>query len=308
MRLRRPGALLKRAGFFNAGEIHLLEQVAVDISSALDRLHAHHQRGQTEKALQESEERFRTLYQDAVVGFYRTTPDGRILMVNAALLKMLGYSSFDELGQRNLEEDGFESDRPRHLFKEQIERDGFILGLETAWHRRDGSFLHVSENCRAVRDEAGRTLYYDGSVEDITARKQAEIELRDSLREKTELLKEVHHRVKNNLQVISSLLNLQASRSRTRPPWTRSAKLNPASGRWHCCTRLSIARAMSRASTARLTWPSVGAPPSRLRCRQRPHPPRPARRRSCTGDPDDAIPCGLIVNELIRSFKHAFPG
>ena len=138
------------------------------------------ERKQAEAALSESEERFRSLFENAVVGFYRTTPDGRILMANPALLSMLGYASLEELAARNLEQEGFEPNYSREEFKESLAREGQVTGLEAAWKRRDGSVLHVSENCRAVRDDSGHILYYNGSVEDITERKRAEQALRDA--------------------------------------------------------------------------------------------------------------------------------
>lgn len=129
------------------------------------------------KRLQESEEQFRNLFENAVLGVYRTTPDGRILMANPALVHMLEYSSFEELSQLNLEEEGFEPEYPRSVFKERIERDGQIIGLESAWIRRDGTTLFVRENARAVLDDVGNVLYYEGTIEDITERKKAEEEL-----------------------------------------------------------------------------------------------------------------------------------
>ena len=123
---------------------------------------------------------FRDLYNNAVIGFYRTTPDGKILMVNPALLQILGYDSFSDLADRNLESNGFHPDYPRALFKELLDRDGEIRGFESAWLRRDGRTIHVRENCRAVRDQAGSILFYDGSVDDITERNQTEESLRES--------------------------------------------------------------------------------------------------------------------------------
>ncbi len=130
--------------------------------------------------LQESESRFRGLYENAVVGFYRTTPDGRIVMANPALLQMLGYDSLEELAERNLGEEGFEPEYPRTAFKECMEREGEVRGLEAAWKRRNGCTLFVLENCRAVRNAGGGILFYDGSVEDITERKLAEAAIRES--------------------------------------------------------------------------------------------------------------------------------
>lgn len=125
-------------------------------------------------ALGESEERFRSLYENSTVGIYRTTPAGRILLANPALVTMLGYASFDELANRDLEQTGFDPAYNRAQFVETIERDGQINGLEASWTRQDGVAIIVRESARAIRDPQGRTLYYDGTVIDITARKRAE--------------------------------------------------------------------------------------------------------------------------------------
>ena len=152
-----------------AGRKHLLENF-IDITA---RQHA-------EEALQESEERFRSLVENSTVGIYRTTPEGRIIMSNPALIRMLGYESLEELIARNLEEVGFEPSYPRRVFRERMERDGEVRGLEAAWTRRDGSVIFVRESARVVRADVGQELYYDGIVEDITERKRAEEALRQS--------------------------------------------------------------------------------------------------------------------------------
>jgi len=136
------------------------------------------ERKRADHALWESEKRLRGIFENTAVGMYQTTPDGQILMANPALVHMLGYSSFEELSQRNLEEKGFEPQYKRSTFKEEIERKGRIISSESTWITRDGRKLHVIENARAVRDENGKTLYYEGTAENITARKQAEEELK----------------------------------------------------------------------------------------------------------------------------------
>lgn len=135
----------------------------------------------TEQLLRESEKRFRSLYDNVSVGLYRTTPDGHILMSNPALVQMLGYSSFEELAERNLESDpAYQTENCRSRFKELLEQNGLVAGFETVWKRKDGATLWVRENARLVRDENGKILYYEGSVENITDRKQAEESLRKS--------------------------------------------------------------------------------------------------------------------------------
>lgn len=133
-----------------------------------------------EQALRESEERYRSLYENVAIGLYRTTPDGRILMANPALVHMLGFESFEELAARNLEEEGFEPGYPRELFRQKLEREGEIVGLESAWKRRDGSIIYVRESARAVKDDNGRVLYYEGTAEDITDKVTAEKALQES--------------------------------------------------------------------------------------------------------------------------------
>jgi PAS domain S-box-containing protein len=123
---------------------------------------------QIELALRTSEERYRLLFERAPIGIYRTTPDGRILMANPALIRMMGYSSFYELSLRNLDAESFQPSYDRGQFLQAIDRTGEILGLESEWFRRDGTPLYIRENARAYRDPQGKTLYYEGTIEDIT--------------------------------------------------------------------------------------------------------------------------------------------
>lgn len=130
-----------------------------------------------EDRLKKSERDFRGLFENSTLGLYRTTPEGQILLANPALIKMLGYESFDELSRRNLEKDGFEPGYSRQEFIDRVEKEGEVRGLEAAWRRKDGSVIYVRESARAVRDETGRTLYYEGTVEDISEKKLAEMAL-----------------------------------------------------------------------------------------------------------------------------------
>jgi len=134
------------------------------------------ERKKASEALRESEEKFRNVFENTLIGMYRATPEGEILMANPALVKMLGFYSFEELRLRNLEKGGYISDYPRVEFKKRIRTEGKITGLESMWKKRDGSMLFVRENVRAVYDEEGKIWYYEGTVEDITERKQAEEE------------------------------------------------------------------------------------------------------------------------------------
>jgi len=108
------------------------------------RVRYYRAQAETAEALRESEERYRSLYENSTVGIYRTTPDGKILLANASLVNMLGYSSFDELSARDLSKDGYEPSYPRARFLELMEKEGEARGFESAWRRRDGNFLFVA--------------------------------------------------------------------------------------------------------------------------------------------------------------------
>ena len=137
---------------------------------------------QVEKELRESEERFRSLYENSTVGIYRTTPEGKILLANPTLIKILGFTSFEELSKKDLNKEGFETSNDRKRFVQQIERDGEIKGLEFGWKKSDGSFVYIRESARAMRDADGKTLYYDGIIEDVTERTIIENSLKTSER------------------------------------------------------------------------------------------------------------------------------
>ena len=201
---------------FDDDDIFVLEALANQLAIAIEnaRLYREAQqeiaaRRHIEEALRESEERFRTLFENLAIGVYRTSPDGRIVLANPALVRMLGYASFEELADRNLEEVGFEPEYPRKLFKQRMEKEGQIVGLESAWVRHDGSTLFVRESARTVRDAHGETLYHEGTVEDITARKQTENALQES---RNELERRVEERTAELKNVNSDLQREVAER------------------------------------------------------------------------------------------------
>ena len=127
-----------------------------------------------------SDERIKAVFRDALIGIYRTTPDGRVLMANPALVQMLGYGSYQELKERNIETDPIYADRDRKELLAEIDEKGSVVGKESAWRRQDGSTFFVQETARAVKGPDGTTLYYEGTVQDITEKRMAEEALRES--------------------------------------------------------------------------------------------------------------------------------
>jgi PAS domain S-box-containing protein len=121
---------------------------------------------------------YRHVFDNAPIGIYRTTPDGRILFANPKALEILGYDSVGELAERNLERDGLHADYDRAEFKRMLEERGELANLESTWRRRDGTVVCISENARAVRGPDG-AVFYDGTIEDITERVRAEALLKE---------------------------------------------------------------------------------------------------------------------------------
>jgi len=135
---------------------------------------------QAEEALRQSEEQFRNLYNEAPVGLYRTTPDGKILLANRAIYEMLGFPGAEPPSAKNLEEIGFEPLYRREQFTREMTTKGEVRDLESKWTCINGKVINVRESAKVVRDARGMPLYYDGTVEDITIRKRAEEALKTS--------------------------------------------------------------------------------------------------------------------------------
>lgn len=118
--------------------------------------------------LEESEEKFRSIFEQTPVGIYRTTPDGKFLLANPKLISMLGYSSFEELQSIDLEGKDYPIKKSRSIFKHNIEQFGEIKGETSTWFCKDGKQLIIRETAKAVFDENGKVKYYEGVIEDIT--------------------------------------------------------------------------------------------------------------------------------------------
>ncbi len=132
-------------------------------------------------ALKEAEERYRSIFENAVEAIFQTNLDGRYTAANPALARMLGYDSPEELiagvtdvAQLYVEPGG------REGFIRQMEEHGALAEFEYQVYRKDGSPIWVSEKVRAMRDEAGRLAGFEGTTLDVTERKRAEEALREA--------------------------------------------------------------------------------------------------------------------------------
>ncbi len=140
------------------------------------------ERHRTDRALLEAEEKYHSVFDHLMEGIFQTTPEGRYLMANAALARIYGYDSPEDLRHSltDISRKLYLEDGRRDQFIRLMQEEDVISGFESQVHRKDGSIIWISENCRAVRDTSGRLLYYEGTVEDITQRRQAEEKLRHS--------------------------------------------------------------------------------------------------------------------------------
>ncbi len=135
-----------------------------------------------EASLRRSEEKYRSIFENAVEGMFRTTPDGRFLELNPSLARIFGYASPGEVirNHSHIGELLFVDSERRLDFKRQMESIGSVTGFEFQIYRKDGSTAWVRENARAERDAAGVIRHYEGTIEDITERRQAEETLRQA--------------------------------------------------------------------------------------------------------------------------------
>ncbi|MEQ9548012.1 MAG: response regulator [Coleofasciculus sp. G3-WIS-01] len=153
------------------------------------------ERIQVAEALFEAEENYRSIFEKAGWGIFQTTPDGRYLSANPALARIYGYPSPAALISRltDCEHQLYVDQNQRAEFKRLIHQQGAVSSFESQVYRQDGSIIWISENTRAVRDGNGVLLYYEGSVEDISDRKQAAEQLQASEQKLRQIIDLVPH-------------------------------------------------------------------------------------------------------------------
>jgi diguanylate cyclase (GGDEF)-like protein/PAS domain S-box-containing protein len=132
------------------------------------------ERKRSERLLRQAEEKYRGIFENAVLGIFQTSPGGRLLTVNPALSRMLGYSGPEQMRAEIEHAAQLELEPARRAeLLDQLAARGYVHGYECELRRSDGSALWVSLSARAVR--AGeQVVYYEGTVQDITERRRAQ--------------------------------------------------------------------------------------------------------------------------------------
>ncbi len=264
----------------------------------------------TEEALRDSESRFRALFEQAAVGVAQTEANsGKILKVNRRFGSIVGYSA-EELQGRALEELAF----PPNPEVRGADRRFVINGKsgeqseDVQMLHRDGTPVWVHLTLSAMESGDAGSQYSIAVAQDITSRKRMEDRIRTDIREKNTLLQEVHHRVKNNMQIIVSLLNLQAS-----PMHNHGLResFKAVTSRIHSMALVHEMLYQSKDLSVVLfdqyierlvkgLFHSFGADSGRIGLEMNLEP--------IPLKVDHAIPCGLIVQELVtNALKYAFP-
>jgi PAS domain S-box-containing protein len=147
-------------------EIDLLKELSTQIGIAV-------QQGELYQQLYQAEQRYHSIVENAIAGIFQSTPEGKYLSANPALANLYGYNSPEELlsSLQNIWEQLYVDPNRHREFIEAMEADNAVVGFESQVYRKDGSFIWILENTRAVRDSKGALLYYEGTVSDITERK-----------------------------------------------------------------------------------------------------------------------------------------
>lgn len=137
------------------------------------------ERKKAEQALLEAERRYRSIFENAVEGIFQSAPTNGYIAVNPALARIYGYDSPDELitHLRDIDRQLYVDPQRRFEFLALMEKNGSVTNFESQVYRRDGQVIWISENARAVRDDAGTIVFYEGTVEAITERKRHEAQI-----------------------------------------------------------------------------------------------------------------------------------
>lgn len=260
------------------------------------------------EALRESEERLRLLV-DSVQEYalFQTDLQGRVTTWNPGAERLFGYTTSEMLGQpatRLVEPSTDESAAQREM------PELLVLGRkqDARWCvRKDGSRFWAQGITELVRDDQGLVRGVAKVLRDETGPRQAEEQIRQSLAEKEALLKEVHHRVKNNLQVIISMLNLQAAQISGTPA---REMFDEARNRVHSIAAIHE-MLYSSGSLAQITLAEYAQRLARELLRFYQLTARVGVEVAGDGvalEIERAVPCGLLLNELVsNACKHAFP-
>jgi PAS domain S-box-containing protein len=266
------------------------------------------ERKRAEEAVRTSNQTLRALIQASPLAILVVDGDGKVTLWSPGAERLFGWAEPEVLG-RPLPTIPADKQEEFRAWRQAVLQGDSFVGLETQRLRKDGSLIDVSIWTAPLRDGKGEVNSVMNIVADITGRKQAEEQVRASLREKEVMLKEIHHRVKNNLQIVSSLLSLQSGYLKDSQALESFQEVqNRVQSMAMIHENLYQSKDLARVDfaeyilslTAHL-FHSYGANPEDIRLE--------VNIASVLLDVNTAILCGLITNELVSNcLKYAFPG
>lgn len=132
-----------------------------------------------------AQENYRSIFENAIDGIYQTTPDGKFITANQAMATMLGFDTAEELmnSVKDINKELYVDSKDRDRVKALVENNTQQTGFEFQLHKKNGEIIWVRANERAVKDGKGRTIYFEGMLENITERKIAEDKLKSQFEE-----------------------------------------------------------------------------------------------------------------------------
>lgn len=184
-------------------------------------------------AIHKSEKKFRSIFDNSTEGIFQTSPDGKFLVANPALVKILGYSSADELLNLNIEKDIFINPEDRDKLIKRLRKEKEVHDYKVGLKKKDGTAIIIKLDDRMLTDETGK-IYFEGNIRDISEqlqaeaeRKKVEIALREEKRKsdqlakeavkasssKSKFLAEMSHEIRTPINGVIGLLNLIESSS-----------------------------------------------------------------------------------------------
>jgi PAS domain S-box-containing protein len=218
--LRKDAKIQFGVEIFFAGKKHLIDSdrrqiLDLLISTFEDAVQQNRELIKRTQALQASEDSYRALLENTFSGFYRATSDGRFLEVNPAYVKMLGYGSKEELLPVEIPATLYRSTTEYEAFRTRLLAAGAIKDYTERLRRRDGSEVIVEANVRVVKDPEGAVRYFEGFVNDITERKQAESDLQQAKtaaeaasQAKSQFLANMSHDIRTPMNGILGMVDL----------------------------------------------------------------------------------------------------
>ncbi len=263
----------------------------------------------TQAQLRQREKLLRLTLEQAPIGIVTCDLSGKFLHFNPAFSQILGYSS-QELKQMSWAHITETNDLQlqEKYYQKLLAGEVRSFQLENCYKRQDGTKIQGIIRVALIRDAKGSPMHYVAQLEDVTERKQAEAKIQASLKEKEVLLKEIHHRVKNNLQIVSSLLDLQAEYIQepeilekledSKHRLLAMSLIHETLYQSETLTQVDFSDYVERLATNILFAQSTDCDRIKLEFNLEP----------VFLNLETAIPCGLLLNELItNSIKHAFP-